>query len=258
MIIDVDVDLQYEAPAAATILLQIEAAAVPGQIIQHAHIDLPSGINFTRVAAEDRVGYRIWMEVSGEFACRYRSRIEAVRPDVALERLAATTLAKLPSGVVRYLMPSRNCPSDRFLPFANSEFGHLRDGEKVVAIRNWVSSNVTYTPGTSSSATTAVDTFLERRGVCRDFAHLFIVLARASGIPARYASVYATGVQPQDFHAVAQVYLSGEWHLIDPAGMSRPDSTAIIGVGQDSVDVSLVTSFGAITLCRQTVQVSLA
>ncbi|WP_369015557.1 transglutaminase-like domain-containing protein, partial [Serratia marcescens] len=44
--------------------------------------------------------------------------------------------------------------------------------------------------------TTALMTFADRRGVCRDYAHLLVALARAGGIPARCVSAYAPGVDP--------------------------------------------------------------
>ena len=69
-----------------------------------------------------------------------------------------------------------------------------------------------------------METFVERRGICRDYAHLMITLARASGMPARMVSVYAPDVEPPDFHAVAEVFVGGEWRLIDATGMAEPDT----------------------------------
>jgi transglutaminase-like putative cysteine protease len=79
---------------------------------------------------------------------------------------------------------------------------------------------------------------------------VLITLARASGIPARYASVYAPGVEPQDFHAVAEVFLAdpggqgGLWHLVDATGMAQPGNMVKIGVGRDAADVSFLSNFG--------------
>ncbi|WP_428701150.1 transglutaminase-like domain-containing protein, partial [Staphylococcus aureus] len=80
---------------------------------------------------------------------------------------------------------------------------------------------MSYVPGSSNVMTTAGDTFISRQGICRDYAHLMICLARAAGVPARIASVYALGVNPPDFHAVAEIFLGGEWHLVDPTGMAK-------------------------------------
>src|SRR3546814_9410140 len=77
-------------------------------------------------------------------------------------------------------------------------------------MRDWIESRFTYVSGASNSETGALDSFVERRGVCRDYAHVMIALARAAHIPARMASVYALRVRPQDFHAVAEVYLDGD------------------------------------------------
>ena len=78
-----------------------------------------------------------------------------------------------------------------------------------------------------------------------------MTLARASAIPARYVSCYAPGVDPPDFHALAEVFLAdptilcgGAWHLVDATGMADPAETVKIGVGRDAADVSFMTVFG--------------
>jgi transglutaminase-like putative cysteine protease len=83
-----------------------------------------------------------------------------------------------------------------------------------------------------------------------------IAMARASTIPARFASVYAPGVSPPDFHAVAEVYLDGTWHLVDPTGMASADSIARIGVGPDAAGVAFLSVFGQATFLNQTVSVT--
>lgn len=78
-----------------------------------------------------------------------------------------------------------------------------------------------------------------------------MTLARASTIPARYVACYAPGVDPPDFHAVAEVFLAdpehedgGTWQIVDATGMADPVKTVKIGVGRDAADVSFLTSFG--------------
>jgi transglutaminase-like putative cysteine protease len=63
-------------------------------------------------------------------------------------------------------------------------------------------------------------------------------------------------VTPQDFHAVAEVYLGGSWHLIDPTGMADADTMARIGVGSDASSVAFLTSFGSMELVNQSVSVT--
>jgi transglutaminase-like putative cysteine protease len=164
---------------------------------------------------------------------------------------------------VQYLFDSRYCPAERFQPFVEAEFGGLTGGTRVLAMRDWIASHLSYTPGTSNPTTTALDTFVERRGICRDYTHLLVTLARASAIPARYCSVYAPGVEPQDFHAVAEVFLAdptipggGAWHLVDATGMADPADTVKIGVGRDAADVSFMTVFGEVEFEDKMVAVS--
>jgi transglutaminase-like putative cysteine protease len=106
---------------------------------------------------------------------------------------------------------------------------------------------------------------VERRGICRDYAHVMITLARAAAIPARYASVYAPGVEPPDFHAVAEVFLAdatipggGAWHLVDATGMADPANMVKIGVGRDAADVSFMTVFGCAEFGDKMVAVTLS
>jgi transglutaminase-like putative cysteine protease len=121
---------------------------------------------------------------------------------------------------------------------------------------DWINTNFTYRIDVSDAATTATQSFKLRAGVCRDFAQVLIAMARAVGIPARIVSAYAPNVSPQDFHAVAEVYLDNRWHLIDPTRMARASEIVRIGVGRDAADVSFLTSYGELSMKKQTVEVS--
>ena len=83
-----------------------------------------------------------------------------------------------------------------------------------------------------------------RAGVCRDFAHLGIALCRALGIPARFVSGYAYGLNPPDFHAYFEAFLGGRWILADPTRRSPQSSFVRIGQGRDAADTSFATIFG--------------
>jgi len=156
---------------------------------------------------------------------------------------------------VQNLMPSRYCQHDQFATLVHDEFGVLEGGAKIAAMRDWIAGHLSYVSGASDGSTTAVDTFIARQGVCRDYAHLMIALARAADIPARIASVYAPGAEPPDFHAVAEVYLGGDWHIVDATGMASAADAAVIGIGRDAGDVAFLTAFGPLQLNSQTVAV---
>lgn len=253
MIIDLKVHLHYRVPQATDLLLQIEAADGGGQRLVSASINLGETETFSRIAAEDNLGERIWLRTEGDFLCDYSARLDIDRPNPDIEALDAVPPHLLPADAVRYLMPSRYCPSDEFQAFVSAEFEHLDGGNRIAAMRDWIYDKFLYASGSSTAQTTALDTFVQRQGICRDFAHVLICLARASAIPARFASVYAPGVTPQDFHAVAEVFLDGAWHLVDATGMAQPDAIAFIGVGLDAAEVAFLSSYGPMQLINQSV-----
>lgn len=146
--------------------------------------------------------------------------------------------------LIRYVRPSRYAESDKLLPTAYAEFGGLHGEELLQAIRNWVYGELRYISGSSRGTDGAVETLLNRRGVCRDFAHLAIALLRSKDIPARLAAVYAPGLSPMDFHAVAEAHVNGAWHIIDPTGLAPRESMLRITAGRDSADTAFLSTVG--------------
>ncbi len=255
MKLQIQTSLGYYFPSPSDVLLQIEAAIIPEQTVETAHIAISPIEHFARVPGHDTIGDRIWLHLQGQLTVNYTSTVEINRLCGDITTLPAVPTHLLPGGTVEYLMPSRYCPSDQFQNFSEAQFGGLTGGERVMAIRDWINGHFAYVPGASNSATGALETFVMRQGVCRDFAHMMITLVRASAIPARFVSVYAPKVEPQDFHAVAEVFLDGTWYLIDATGMATGDDMAKIGVGRDAADTSFLTSYGPALLNEQTVQV---
>jgi transglutaminase-like putative cysteine protease len=253
----------FDLDHASDALLQFEAAASAEQRILAADTSITSCSSINRITAQDGLGERIWIRGEGLVDVRYTATLEIERRLVSVERLSALPLHCLPGPAVQYLLDSRYCHSAQFIDFADANFAQFAGaGAKAVAIRDWVANHLVYVPGASDSATTATDTFHGGAGICRDYAHLFITLARACSIPARYVACFAPGVTPQDFHAVAQVYLaeegdpaSGAWQLVDPTGMADLEHAAIIGVGRDAGDVSFLTSFGPMRFVSSSVSV---
>lgn len=233
------------------VVLQFEAAAIPEQELLEVSCLIPAAEHFARVPAQDGIGERILLHAHGRYEIDYTARIDVRRLLQPLAGLPQLEPHALPGETIEYLFDSRYCPADQFRPFVEAEFGGLSGGERIVAIRDWIAGHFSYVPGSSDAHTTALDSFVERRGICRDYAHVMVTLARAAAIPARYVSVYAPGVEPQDFHAVAEVFLAdptiaggGAWHLVDATGMADPAETVKIGVGRDAADVSFMTVFG--------------
>lgn len=256
MRIRIEVELDYALARPGPVLMMIEAAGAIGQELHTTSIEFGEVEHFARVPGEEGIGERLILRAAEQIRCVYSAELTITRPRPELARLEAHEVDEMPGDALRYLLPSRYCQAERFHSFVNQQFGDLSGGVLVQAIRDWVEERLDYVPGVSTPNTTAADTFLERRGVCRDYAHLMIALCRAAGIPARIASVYAPSVEPPDFHAVVEVYLSGEWHLVDPTGMAAADSMALISVGRDATDVAFLTSMTAADMREQTVSVS--
>ena len=256
MLQKIKVRLDYNLPAPTDLLLQIEAAALPDQTIRSAHIDLGTPDHFARIPAEAGVGERIWLKVARNFRATYEAEIEVIRTAADLASLPMTPPHLLGPEPTRYLLPSRYCRPDRFRPVVEETFGGSDGGTQVAQMRDWIEEHFEYVPGVSDAGTTATDTFLARQGVCRDYAHVLVAMCRAASIPARVASVFAPSVEPPDFHAVAEVFLDGAWHLVDATGMDRADRMAKIGVGLDAAEVSFLTSFAPIELVDQEILVT--
>jgi transglutaminase-like putative cysteine protease len=146
---------------------------------------------------------------------------------------------------ILYRRPSRYCESDVLLPTARAEFGGLAGHDLARAVTEWVATKILYVPGSSKSSDSAVRTLLVRRGVCRDFAHLVIALLRAMDTPARMAAVYAPGLTPMDFHAVAEVYVDGEWWLLDATRLAPRQSMVRIATGRDASDIAFLSNYWA-------------
>ena len=177
------------------------------------------------------------------------------RPLLDLATLPATPPHQVAADAVPYLLPSRYCESDRFEGFIQHDFAGLSGGALAAALCAWVRDNLDYASNSSTGETTALATFASCSGVCRDFAHLLVALARAGGIPARCVSAYAPGVDPPDFHAVAELWLDGGWHLVDATGMAHANEIARVAVGRDATDIAFMTVFGTAQLVEQSVTV---
>jgi hypothetical protein len=147
------------------------------------------------------------------------------------------------------LRPSRYCPSDRIIGFAARQFGAQDPVSTVRAITAWVHDNLTYEVGSSGPSTDAIDTLVDGRGVCRDYAHLVATLCRALDIPARVAAVYAPGLSPMDFHLVVEAAPDGTWTVWDATRLAPRQTLIRIATGRDAADTALVTTLsGRLTL----------
>jgi transglutaminase-like putative cysteine protease len=179
----------------------------------------------------------------------YEADVEIIPAQYDAAIVEEFDFAELPPQVLVYLLPSRFCPADLFSEMAEQQFGTLASGfSRATAISDWVHATLAYEAGSTGPHASAADVFQQRKGVCRDFAHLAISVSRAAGIPARYVSAYADALDPPDFHAVIEVFLKspdgGAWFILDPTHMASADALARISVGRDAADVAFAWTLG--------------
>lgn len=181
------------------------------------------------------------------------SRIHVVDadPGTLVLSYAATIAERRPSAprsseldLLEYLRPSRYCESDRLGPTAAAEFAGLEGAALLDAVSSWVGTRLSYVPGSSQPTDGAVQTLLARQGVCRDYAHLVVALLRALDVPARLAAVYAPGLAPMDFHAVAEAYVADSWHVVDATTLAPRSTLVRIATGRDAADTAFLSSYG--------------
>ena len=157
-----------------------------------------------------------------------------------------------------FTRPSRYAESDRLAPMAAQLFPDQTGIERVRAVTQWVNTHMAYISGASRGTDGAVDSILQASGVCRDFAHVVVALLRALGTPARLVSVYAPGLRPMDFHAVAEAWIDDAWHIVDATGLAPRESMVRIATGRDAADTAFLTTRGGLmTFNRQVVTAQL-
>lgn len=255
MRVHVETRLDYDFPEEAESLLQIEAALADDQVVVDERLTFDPPLAVTRRDDPASGERRVAFTHQGRLAVAYDATVEIADRAMDLAGADQHPIARLPIDTLPYLRGSRYCPSDTFETIADQKFGALRGGARVAAIAAWIAGHITYEAGHSDARTTALETFVQRAGVCRDFAHLAVTLCRASDIPARVASVYALTLEPPDFHAVVEVFVGGRWRLLDPTDLAPVDGLVRIAYGRDAADVAFLTIFGKARMVSQSVTV---
>ncbi|MET3439702.1 transglutaminase-like putative cysteine protease [Variovorax paradoxus] len=253
----IEAELGYEVQAPAHMLLNIEAAQAGSQAVisEALAIEPPTEV---QVYCDESSGNRFvrFDARPGPLKIRYKASVQRRQVDVPLD-LPEVPVNRVPNEILHYMMPSRYCESDLMSRCAQQLFGDLAPGiGRVQAIVDWIHDSIAYEPGSSDSTTTAREVFVERAGVCRDFAHLGITFCRALNIPARLVVGYVWFDEPpQDFHAVFEAWLGGRWVLFDATRMAPVDRLVRVGTGRDAKDVAFCTIFGAVAMTGKTLVV---
>jgi transglutaminase-like putative cysteine protease len=243
--------LAYRLQAPTPFVLNLEAAGCGGQDLRDEKLVLTPDLPVERWTMPES-GNRYLRAVAGpgEFRLEYTASATLAPRLEDPGAVSEIPPGELPFEAYTHLYPSRYCQADRLQRFARRTFGGAPPGHgRVNAVCNWIRDHVDYVGSASDASTSALDTLVQREGVCRDFVHLAIALCRALGIPARYVSAYAWRLEPSDFHAAMEAWLQGpdggSWYMFDPTRMSAPEGIVRIGVGRDASEVAFSSPFGA-------------
>lgn len=187
---------------------------------------------------------------------RTRVRANAIvndsgRPDAIVPQAQQIAVPDLPVDTLVFLLGSRYCETDKLSETAWDLFGHTPMGwDRVQAICDYVHNHVTFGYEHASATQTALETFRNRTGVCRDYAHLAATFCRCMNIPTRYCTGYLGDIgmpppyDPMDFAAWIEVFLGGQWHTFDPRNNIPRAGRVLIAQGRDAADVALSNAFG--------------
>lgn len=230
-------DLDLELGGSVDLILQIAAA----RTVPFASEDLSFRIDGDDLPVReivDPAGSRLHRLTgrAGTLEVRYRAVVD---DDRAAASAPASALDE-----ITYLRPSRYAQSDEVFAHARRQFRGLHGRGLVDAVSDFVASRTTYTPGHSLGTDSAVTTLASAQGVCRDYAHLVIALLRAMDVPARYVACYAPGLVPMDFHAVAEAWVDGAWHVIDATRLADRRALVRIATGRDAADCAFLSYYG--------------
>jgi transglutaminase-like putative cysteine protease len=244
---EVGAELEVEITAATTLEFQIAVAPHPSAEVYESLRFVLNGQPITPLEVSGVHGNRIH---------KFDAAVGTLRVEYGATIVGRTDPAPVTEyDQSMYLRPSRYAEADKFYGFAATEFGN--DTEPATLLEHvsaWVGTRLNYVPGSSDPIDGAADTLLAGEGVCRDYAHLVVALLRAVYVPARVVSVYAPGLYPMDFHAVAEAFVEGQWRVVDATLLAPRQALVRIATGRDAADTAFLDNHkGAITLNRLTV-----
>jgi transglutaminase-like putative cysteine protease len=142
-----------------------------------------------------------------------------------------------------YLSPTALTAADEALRDAAKSLRDRDDGQEALAdrINAFVHSRMNYVAGSTTVETTAAVAFAQGSGVCQDFAHVMLAIARRCGLAGRYVSGHLIG--EGGTHAWVEIMVpapSGALVLAyDPTHGNRVDMRyVVVAIGRDYTDVA--------------------
>ncbi len=173
------------------------------------------------------------------------------QPDVVAPDARQTPVEFLPEDTLVYLLGSRYCETERLSAIAWQLFDNAPTGwGRVQAICDFVHNHVEFGYQHARPTKTAWEAYQEKKGVCRDYAHLAVTFCRCMNIPARYCTGYLGDIgmpppyAPMDFAGWFEAWLDGRWYTFDPRNNTPRIGRILMAQGRDAADVAISTTFG--------------
>jgi transglutaminase-like putative cysteine protease len=192
------------------------------------------------------------IEIGNEFVIQ-----DSGLPDAVVVDAAQAPVPELPDDALVYLLGSRYCDTQKLSDLAWSLFGSINGGwQRVQAVCDYTHDRIQFGYDFARSDRTASEAHEERRGVCRDFAHLAVTLCRCMNIPARYCTGFLGDIgvprdpAPMDFSAWFEAYIGGNWYTFDARHNHPRIGRIVVARGRDAADVAISTAFGPSKLVR--------
>jgi transglutaminase-like putative cysteine protease len=142
MKLSIEAELVYNFANDTQIIANLEASRTSDQTILSEALDIQPQ---TKVLSDTTPSgeRRIRASLSGNVAIRYTAVIENNLRQLLPPSGCQHVWSDLPGEVVPFLLPSRFCPSDKFMRFAQREFGGAGDGVgRIMAMLDWIHRNV--------------------------------------------------------------------------------------------------------------------
>lgn len=223
-----DIQLEFDTPVCQhAFVLRCLPKSFSGQQVLDATLKLHPGTNWT--LQEDSFGNLLQIGRIDSLHSQFHYSVQG--------SAITTAMGDLPirrDAIYRY--PSKHTAvNQEMLCFLDCLHLPSEECTRAWELSEAVHAFLHYAPGSTSVSTTAIQAFQRKNGVCQDYAHIYLALARQAGLTARYCNGLTVGEGAS--HAWCEVLVSGVWVGIDPTrGKWTDESYLRFNIGRDFAD----------------------
>jgi transglutaminase-like putative cysteine protease len=211
------------------------------------HFEIPEPHGYLLIEAQSRVTTKPPPPLPAEKLCSFEKMKEAPNIERCFDYLQPSRFVEISPETWKLALDVTADVDDAWLA--------------VLALMKFVYGHLKYEPNSTHVHTHMSEVLADRRGVCQDFAHVFLGLCRALKIPARYVSGYLATETASATHAWAEVFVPGHgWRGLDPTHNCQLGETYVkIANGRDYADVAPIAgNYRGTREHRMTVEVKIS